>query len=443
MSLRHRTRTLVAAAAAALVVPGLLAATGASAAPTAAAAPTTGFEQRGGDGWTTQPEEQRFLRALDAASARVGLETVGRTAQGRPLQLVTLGDPRPRTAEQVASRSSVLFTCSQHGDEPSGREACLQLARDLAYDTSPATRRFLASTTVMFVPSANPDGTAANTRQNAAGVDINRDHLALATAETQALARVIRDRKPDLVHDLHEFGETPEVYDRQLINLWPRNRNVDDAVHDESVTLNEDYVSAQVLDAGYTNGVYGIWYDEDGEPVAQVAGDGDERILRNTAGLRHSLGILVEANQDPTTAAEETDQVAVDNRRVDTQLVSARASIDFLRENRAKVARATARAATTATELGRTGGGTLAFAGADNELPGRSEVELSPPCAYRLTAAQFQTVSRTLALQGIASTRDGDGRRVSLGQPGRAVAALLLDARASANLVDGTPVPCT
>ncbi len=445
-------RTLAAAlTTAALVGAGLVSAgssPGVAAQPPGAAEPPegdpplTGFEQRDGASWTTQPEESRFLRGLDAASDRVEMSTIGRTAQDRPLRLVAVGDPAPGSEAQVRAGSSVLFICSQHGDEPSGREACLQLARDLAYDDSASTARFLQRTTVLFVPTANPDGRAADTRENSNDFDVNRDHLVLETEEGRAMAKVIRDYKPDLVHDLHEFGEEPEVYDRQLIHLWPRNRNVDDAAHDLSVDLNDDYVDPQVQDAGYTTGIYGIWTDDDGNPIAQIAGDGDERILRNLAGLRNSLGILVEANQDPTTVEEETDEPAKNLRRVDSQLVSARASLDFLRENRAEVAGQTAAAAERMTDTGATGDWVLSFAGGDNQLPDSDEIDTTPPCAYQLTDAQYAEVRRTLQLQGVSSTANASGRLVSLGQPARNVIALLLDERATYHLVEGTPVDC-
>ena len=195
----------------------------------------------------------------------------------------------------------------------------------------------------MFIPNANPDGRAANTRENADGVDVNRDHLAYATNEGRAIGETVRDYKPDLVHDLHEFNSVPEVYDRQLLYLWPRNLNADQTVHDLSEQLSTEYVKEGVEEAGYSTGVYGIWL-RNGQPLAQVAGDQDERILRNSSGLRHSLGILVETNLDPTTPEEEADVKVLNLRRVDSQIVAAEESLNFFSELAVEVRRATRRA---------------------------------------------------------------------------------------------------
>ncbi|MFD7322885.1 M14 family metallocarboxypeptidase [Streptomyces sp. NPDC059875] len=437
---RSRRTLALMAGVAALGLP--LVAVPAEAAGTAAPAspPRTGFERSGGARWTSEPEETAFLAAVDRGSDRVSVRTIGTTKQGRPLRLATVG--------AADAGTTVLLVCSQHGDEPSGREACLTTVRDLAYARDPDTLPlrpggvgvppgFLSRTTVLVVPSANPDGREADTRGNADGVDVNRDHIALQTAEGRALAALIRDRRPEVVHDLHEYGGTSPHYDKDLLALWPRNLNTDARVHDEAHTLSESYVRPSAGAAGFSSGIYGIWTDPlTGKPIKQVAGDGQERILRNTAGVKHSVGLLVETRVEALTDAEKDDTARNQRRRVTTQLAALKGAFAYVDERRGRLGAVTA----AARHTGFADRGPVLLGGADNDPAEPAETIQDPPCGYRLDRVQYAEFGDELALHGITVRRDGDGVLVPLRQSQRALVPLLLDGRATYRLTTGRPV---
>jgi hypothetical protein len=405
--------------------------------------PKTGFETSDGANFTTHEEEVAFLAAVQAGSPRARVTVIGRTKQGRPLHLVELGAPGPVGATAARNRPTAMLTCSQHGNEPAGREACLTLLRDLAFTSDPALVGLLERTTFLFVPAANPDGRAADTRENSDAIDVNRDHLGLDTAEAQAMARVVLDWQPDVAIDLHEYGPSmPVIYDDSVLWLWPRNLNTDAAVHDLAVDLGRKYLEPAAHDAGYGTDEYGQYEVADND-VQQTAGDDDEGIARNAMGLRHVLGILVEtrvdadARQDPQEAAEAA---RVNRRRVASHRAVLQGLLKFMGERGPEAARVTAEAAGRKAAEGAARNAPLYFDGADNAAPPADKVINPPPCGYRLTAAQVGELGPRLELHGIALLTDAAGSFVSMAQAAEPVIPLLLDERGERHKTKGTPV---
>ncbi len=399
---------------------------------------TTPFEDSNGANWTTEPQAEQFLADLDAASPRVKVNQVGTTIQGRPLQLVQIGDPAPKSAAQAAGGSVLMYVCSVHGDEPSGREACMQLERDMAFSKHPAVKRLIRETTVLFI-NANPDGWVADTRGNANGVDINRDYMEAATPEGRAVLAVMRDWKPDVLGDLHEYGPN-QYYKTDLLQLWPRNRQADKTIYALSKEMTNDYAGPAVTDHGYSTGVYGEWV-KDGESFLQVAGDGQARILRNYAGLEHVVGMLSETATDPLNDAEAADESLLNRRRVDSNYSSAIGVATMIDENRGEIAKETAAAAKRATAKGAAQSGVVYFAGQDNMLPtSNDQVDPTPMCGYQLSAAQLADLRPTLELHGITWQNNAAGAYVTMAQPDQPLIPLLFDARSEFRLTEATPL---
>jgi len=95
--------------------------------------------------------------AAVAAAASVHVIPLGRSARGRAIDAVEVSAPNPHMA--------VLVVGCIHGNEPAG----ILIARALEHVTPPAGVAF------WIVPDLNPDGVALGTRQNAHGVDLNRN----------------------------------------------------------------------------------------------------------------------------------------------------------------------------------------------------------------------------------------------------------------------------
>jgi murein peptide amidase A len=84
-------------------------------------------------------------------------ELLGRSVLGKQIDAIETGDSD--------EARKVLVVGNIHGDEP----AVITIARTLAQLPPPA------DADVWIIPTLNPDGVAAHTRQNADGVDLNRN----------------------------------------------------------------------------------------------------------------------------------------------------------------------------------------------------------------------------------------------------------------------------
>lgn len=148
---------------------------------------------------TTHVELMNFVKALPVYSKRISVSTIGTTTLGKEIPLVRVSEDETEHPDRLR----VLLICSQHGNEPSGKEAALMMLARMArgeYDS------VLKAMDLWVIPSANPDGNDMAQRQNAAKADLNRDHLILAQPETRAIHRLFDSILPDASLDVHEFG---------------------------------------------------------------------------------------------------------------------------------------------------------------------------------------------------------------------------------------------
>jgi hypothetical protein len=157
---------------------------------------------------TSEPATTEPIPTLPAAG---GWEVVGTSVQGRPIRVLTVGHG-PR---------KVLFVGGIHGDEPEGAVATAELP------TAFSDAGLADAATLTILEDANPDGRAAGTRDNANGVDVNRNFPAsnfdktdpsnggkpLSQPESRALSATVQRAAPNLVLVAHSWAG------RQFVNF--------------------------------------------------------------------------------------------------------------------------------------------------------------------------------------------------------------------------------
>lgn len=149
-------------------------------------------------------------------AAALATLVIGHSAQGRPIVATRVGDP--------AAPVHVLVVGDVHGNEPAGEAIVARLRRAR-----------LSGVAFWLVRTANPDGRAHDTRQDARGVDLNRNFpyrwapgprgtyypgpRAASEPETRALMALVRRVRPQLA-----------VYYHQHLGITVRARGGDVAV---------------------------------------------------------------------------------------------------------------------------------------------------------------------------------------------------------------------
>ncbi len=192
-----------------MIVAGALGLTLAGAALAAETLPTPGEASHYTE-YTQQEAVARFLSRVQALSPEAKVQVIGRTKEvreyaARDLYVCILSEEGiARPDQRNPDKPTVLIIASQHGREQSGKEAALQLIRDVALgELKPLLKRI----NLLVIPQANPYGNFFDRRTNEQDLDLNRDHVKLESEETAAIHRVFREWMPEVTLDLHEKGD--------------------------------------------------------------------------------------------------------------------------------------------------------------------------------------------------------------------------------------------
>jgi dipeptidyl-peptidase-4 len=330
-ALRRWTRPdRITSAAVALLTLAAVACAQPARAPTPAGAPTpptppaipehlrTVAERTGFASTARYAETVALLDALaDAAPDRARRASMGTSGEQREIPLLILSDPPVRSAEEahaLADRTGkliVLAIGNIHAGEPDGAEALPMLARDIALPLGP-DRALLDRLIIVLAPLYNPDGTERpgnhrptqngpathGTRENAAGLDLNRDFIKAETPEGSALLRFFREWDPHLFIDCHVTNGSLHRYVISYAGI--KNPAGDAALLDFS---RDRFLPG--VDALYeaATGQPTFYYGSFGSAFSEEPTDrsrwgtfpAQARFGTNYVGLRNRLGLLVES----------------------------------------------------------------------------------------------------------------------------------------------------
>jgi dipeptidyl aminopeptidase/acylaminoacyl peptidase len=168
-----------------------------------------------------------FCEAVAKRRPTAQLEYFGTSHAGLKLPLLILSDPpvaTPAEAKQ-SEKLVVLVFANIHAGEVDGKEALLALAREL---TDKPSHPLFKDLVILLVPNLNADGNdkialknrpldngptdGAGTRENAQGLDLNRDFVKLESPEVRALVALVNRWDPSVIIDCHTTNGSKHRY---------------------------------------------------------------------------------------------------------------------------------------------------------------------------------------------------------------------------------------
>ncbi|MGZ5475279.1 MAG: M14 family zinc carboxypeptidase, partial [Thermoanaerobaculia bacterium] len=256
----------------------------------------------GAEGHLTYAEDvYRYMRALEAASPRVKVFSIGRSEEGREMIVVAvsneetiaaldryrditrgLSDPRKLSdagARQLIATGKPMYyaTGAMHSPETGSPEMLMELAYRLAVEDTPFIRNIRDNVIVLITPVLEVDGRDRMVdlwryRQKNPTLpttplvywghyvahDNNRDNIGLALNLSRNVMKAYYDFHPQVIHDLHE--SVPFLY--VSTGTGPYNPSLDPLMIDEwhRMAYHEvNQLTQRGLPGVWTHGFYDGW----------------------------------------------------------------------------------------------------------------------------------------------------------------------------------------
>jgi hypothetical protein len=250
-----------------------------------------------------------FVAAVQRADADIRVETFATTNEGRPLPLVIAGPSgvvNPKSAHE-GGLPVVFIMANIHAGEVEGKEAAQMLLRDLISKS----RRLREQMVVLIAPIYNADGNekisaehrksqngppnGVGVRENAQGLDLNRDYMKLESPEARGLvANVFSRWDPLLVVDLHTTNGSYHGYALTYSPMLNPNASSEliDFERDTLLPHIRDRMKSRHKKETY---YYGNFIDQLTPEKGWHTFDSRPRFGNNYVGLRNRFTILSEA----------------------------------------------------------------------------------------------------------------------------------------------------
>ncbi len=247
---------------------------------------------------------ETMLRRVDTAWHAARMESIGQTIEGRAIWALVVDPMTPQPEKPL----TVLMLGGIHAGECDGKEALLALARDMALGNLGLSQQPFDWTKLrlIFVPNFNADGgerigklhrpgqagptDGMGIRENAQGLDLNRDFIKLESPEVRALVAAINKYDVDVLVDTHTTNGSLHRYD--LTYAVPNNSIANSAVNQWARSKMLTTVSERMDRSGMSTFYYGNF---DVEHRKWTTFGHEPRYSTEYMGLRGGLGILVES----------------------------------------------------------------------------------------------------------------------------------------------------
>ena len=133
---------------------------------------------------------------LESYRNRFEVSHIGLSELGLEIPLLRIGN----------GRNVILAWSQMHGNESTTTKALFDIFKFFAQGEffQKEISQFLENNSFYIIPMLNPDGAKIYTRENANGIDLNRDAQNLSQSESRCLRAVFEELQPDLCLNMHD-----------------------------------------------------------------------------------------------------------------------------------------------------------------------------------------------------------------------------------------------